>query len=171
MIINFYGVHGIENIKTVKKNEHILKSINNNVALLDHKHIDIMTKVLDEISNNNSEPFIYESMIFPPWEYKVTKEKIDYFVEYKCNWENKQYRVSDYYVTGMAGMDTTGPMFYVLVALKEVIYLKGDVRFFKILSMDLREYGNPSTFSPKELTMEDKEVKDAIMVVARPYDN
>jgi hypothetical protein len=172
MIINFYGVHGIENIKTVKKNEIILKGINNNVALFDPEHMDIMTKVLDEIHNNNNGGVIYDSQIFPLHESIVTKEHVNNFLEWKCNWRDKQYRISDYYVTGMHGMDVTGPVFYVLVVLKEVIYMEGDARFFKVLSMvEQLDPDNPSTFGPKELTLEDKEVKDAIIVVSRPYEN
>jgi hypothetical protein len=174
MIINFYGVHGIENIKTVKKNELILKGINNNfpLPLTDHEHIDIMTKVLDKIHDNNDNNVIYKSMILPPPEYKVTKDHIDYFLEYKCNWRDQQYRISDYYVTGIHGTDITGPMFYVLVVLKEVVYMEGDARFFKVLSMvEQLDLDNPSTFGPKELSLEDKEVKDAIIVVSRPHAN
>jgi hypothetical protein len=49
--------------------------------------------------------------------------------------------------------------------------MEGDARFFKVLSMvEQLDPDNPSTFGPKELTLEDKEVKDAIIVVSRPYD-
>jgi hypothetical protein len=110
-------------------------------------------------------------MVLPIPEYKVTKEHVNYFLEYKCNWRDQQYRISDYYVTGIDGYNQSGPMFYVLVVLKEVVYMEGDARFFKVLSMvEQLDPDNPSTFGPKELTLEDKEVKDAIIVVSRPYD-
>ena len=154
--IIFYGVHGLENIRELKK--HTIE--------LQDKDYDTMRRVLDAIMDLHREPLIIAEKLTD--ESRVTKEDINWFIENRCNWENVQYRNTDgYYVIPRDGIH--GQLLFCIVPLKQVIY--SNTRQMKIMIMqdyDLTDTeGINSVSGYKEITSDSQEFKDAYIVVSR----
>ncbi len=178
MHIQFYGIYGIENIKTINKHRLELEELDEK-AIPGHdsfKDYDRMKKILDEIHSNYEEPWIYADYYSTEPEYFVTKKHVNWFVENKCCWREKQYRLDRYYKIHLHMM--MEPAYMVIVVLKQVIYIEGhnELQIMVMGKTDQQEIWQqpPQGFDPpippigfKRISENDEEFKDAYIVVRK----
>ena len=148
MHIQFYGIYGIENIKTINKHRLELEELDREIGIDSYKNYDRMKKILDEIHSNYEEPWIYAqygSIDHSDYEEYFLKEKhVNWFVENKCCWKDKQYRLDRYYKIHLDM--APWPAYMVIVVLKQVMYIEGnnELRIFKMKEMDIIQKEIPS---------------------------
>ncbi len=176
MHIQFYGIYGIENIKTINKHRLELEELHEKLGI-DHdsfKDYDRMKKILDEIHNNYEEPFIYADYHSTEPEYFATKKHVNWFVENKCNWKDKQYRLDRYYKIHLDM--APWPAYMVIVVLKQVMYIDDPLpmKMMKLKNFDVvqKEMPDNTKFPSMDsgfdvINERDDEFKDAYIVVRK----
>lgn len=146
MHIQFYGIYGIENIKTINKYRLELEELDKKSGPDHDSHKDYkrMTKILDEIHYNYEEPWIYANYSGDIEEYLFKEKYVNWFVENKCCWKDKQYRLDRYYKIHLDM--APWPAYMVIVVLKQVMYIEGhnELRIFKMKEMDIIQKEIPS---------------------------
>ena len=175
MHIQFYGIYGIENIKIINKHRLELEELDRQLGIDSYKNYERMKKILNEIYSNYEEPWIYADYNTKIYEELLFRKKhVDWFVENKCCWQDKQYRLDRYYKINLDM--APWPAYMVIAVLKRVMYVEGhdQLRIFKMKEMDIIQKEIPSgTEFPNMdsqydiINEKDDEFKDAYIVVRK----
>lgn len=177
MHIQFYGIYGIENIKTINKHRLELEELDKKSGPDHDSHKDYkrMTKILDEIHYNYEEPWIYANYSGDIEEYFLKEKHVNWFVENKCCWKDKQYRLDRYYKIHLDM--APWPAYMVIVVLKQVMYIEGynELEILIMGKTDMEVWQQPPQgFDPpippigfKRISEKDDEFKDAYIVVRK----
>src|SRR5688500_8449570 len=181
MHITFNGIYGIENIKIINNHRYELEEIQKtNGSWISEDNRDKYKRFKDillEIYSEHNEPIIMEhynddKIFFHP----DMEKKVQWFIDHKCCWKDKQFRLDRYY---QLMVDSPMSAYYmVIVVLKQIIYTR-DKDKLRMMNMT----NNPSDIISHKLSPSDnivpppigfniiketdQEFKDAFIVVRK----